>query len=87
MKKAKSSLSKAKSYSEIGRYWDAHDLSDFWKDTKKTAFDIDIESEITYYAVDKKLSDAIQIIANKRGIAADTLINLWVQEKLKGQHA
>ena len=86
MRKAKSSLSHAKSYSKIGRYWDAHELSDCWSDTRKAVFDVDIESEITYYAVDKKLSDAIQSIANKRGIAADTLINLWVQEKLKEQH-
>jgi len=86
MKKAKSSLSHAKSYAEIGIYWDAHDLSDCWRETRKAAFEVEIESEITYYAVDKKLSDAIQTIANKRGIAADTLINLWVQEKLKEQH-
>ena len=85
MRKAKSSLSNAKSYSDIGRYWDSHDLSDCWTDSRKAAFDVDIESEITYYAVDKNLSDAIQTIASKRGIAADTLINLWVQEKLKEQ--
>lgn len=86
MKKAKSTLSHAKSYSEIGHYWDTHDLSDNWDDTRKVAFEVDIESEIIYYAVDKKLSDALQRIASKRGIAADTLINLWVQEKLKEQH-
>ena len=44
---------------------------------------IPTESEVTYYAVDKMLSEKIQVIAHKRGVTADTLINLWVQEKLQ----
>jgi hypothetical protein len=35
--------------------------------------------------VDRTLSDRIQAVAQKRGIAADTLLNLWVQEKLQEQ--
>ena len=31
------------------------------------------------------LSERIQALAQMRGIAADTLINLWVQEKLQEQ--
>jgi len=85
MKKIKSSLSKAVTYKEIGEFWDTHDLSDVWDRTKKASFDVNIKSEMTYYAVDKMLSDQIQSIAQKRGITADTLVNLWVQEKLQEQ--
>ena len=85
MRKHKSSLSQATSYREIGEFWDTHDLSDFWDKTKEAQFDIDIESEVTYYAVDRTLSEKIQSIAQKRGVTADTLINLWVQEKLQEQ--
>jgi hypothetical protein len=87
MSKGRSSLSKAKSYKEIGDFWDTHDLSDFWDKTKQAEFDVDIESEITYYALDKILSERIQAIAQKRGISSDTLINLWLQEKLQEQKA
>jgi hypothetical protein len=87
MNKGRSSLSKAKSYKEIGDFWDTHDLSDFWDKTKQAEFDVDIESEITYYALDKILSERIQAIAQKRGVSADTLINLWLQEKLQEQKA
>ncbi len=52
---------------------------------KEASFEVDIESEVTYYAVDKMLSEKIQAIAQKRGVTADTLINLWVQEKLQDQ--
>jgi hypothetical protein len=87
MNKGRSSLSKAKSYKEIGDFWDTHDLSDFWDKTKQAEFDVDIESEITYYPLDKTLSEQIQAIAQKRGISSDTLINLWLQEKLQEQKA
>ncbi|MDD5434049.1 MAG: CopG family antitoxin [Nitrospira sp.] len=87
MRKHKTSVSEATSYKEIGEFWDTHDLSEFWDKTKEVSFEVDIESEVTYYAVDKLLSEAIQAIAQKRGVTADTLINLWVQEKLQEQKA
>ncbi len=85
MSKGRSTVSKAKSYKEIGDFWDAHDLFDFWDQTQKVEFEVDIKSEITYYCLDKKLSEQVQSIAQKRGVSADTLINLWVQEKLQEQ--
>ena len=60
MRKHKSSVSEATSYKEIGEFWDTHDLSEYWDKTKEAAFKVDIESEITYYAVDKMLSETIQ---------------------------
>lgn len=87
MSKHKSSISKATSYKEMGEFWDTHDVSDFWDKTKEVSFEIDIKSEVTYYAVDKTLSEKIQTIAQKRGVSADTLVNLWVQEKLQKQKA
>jgi hypothetical protein len=87
MRKSKSSLSKAQSYKEIGEFWGTHDLADFWNRTKSVKFEVDIESEVTYYALDSKLSTKIRSIAKKRGVSADTLLNLWVQEKLREQRA
>jgi hypothetical protein len=60
-------------------------LSDFWEKTKEVSFEVDISSEVTYYALDKTLSEQILEIAKERGIAADTLLNLWIQEKLQEQ--
>jgi len=86
MSKGSGTLSKAKSYKEIGDFWDTHDLSDFWDQTKNVEFEVDVKSEITYYSLEKKLSEQIQSIAQRRGVSADTLINLWVQEKLQEQN-
>ncbi|MCK4311843.1 MAG: hypothetical protein KAW88_03810 [Candidatus Cloacimonetes bacterium] len=82
MKRDKSSISKANSYKEIGDFWDSHDLSDYWDKGKEVEIDIDIKSEITLYAVEKDLSDKLQSIAQKQGVSADTLLNLWLQEKI-----
>ena len=83
MKRSKSSLSQGKSYREIGEFWDSHDLDAFWDQTREANFSVDIREEVTYYAIDKSLSQQIQDMARKRGIAADTLINLIVQEKIQ----
>jgi len=85
MKKGKSSVSKAKSYKEMGEFWDTHNLSDHWDKTRKVQFEMDIRSKITYYSIDKKLADQVHAVAKKRGVSADTLLNLWVLEKLQEQ--
>jgi hypothetical protein len=85
MRRSKSSVSKARSYKEIGEFWDEHDLSDFWRKTKKVKFDVDIESEVTYHPIERDLSEKIQLMARKQGISSDTLVNLWLEQKVKEQ--
>jgi hypothetical protein len=82
-KESRSSISKAKSYLEIGEFWDTHDLTDYWDKTRPAQFEVDIQSEVAYYAIDRKLSDSLQKLSAQRGISPETLLNLWVQEKLQ----
>jgi hypothetical protein len=83
MKRNKSSISKASSYKEVGEYWDNHDLSKVWGKTKKVKFDVEIETEATYCAIEKSLSEKVQSIAKKKGVSSDTLVNLWIQQKIQ----
>ena len=83
MKKNRSSISKARSYSEIGEFWDQHDLSDYWGRTRKVKFDVVLEPEATYYPIQKDLSERIQSEARKQGVSSDTLVNLWLEQKIK----
>ena len=85
MKQNKSSISKARSYAEIGEFWDKHDLSDFWGKTRRVRFDVVVEPEATYYPVAKGLSEEIQTAARKQGVSSDTLVNLWPEQKIKEQ--
>jgi len=67
----------------MGEFWDTHDLTDYWDQTEPVEFTVNIQSEITYYPLESSLSDRIQAIAKQRGVSAETLLNLWVQEKLQ----
>jgi hypothetical protein len=87
MNKKRSSILKAKSYEEIGEFWDTHDLTESWDETASVEFEVDLQSEQTYYAVDNRLSAKIQAFAKKRGISPDTLLNLLLQEKLQEQNS
>ncbi|MDI6447734.1 CopG family antitoxin [Anaerobaca lacustris] len=79
----KSSVSEARTYAEIGDFWDEHDLSDYWDATRFIRVDVELESEESLYAVEKGLSDTIRRAAKERGVSPHTLINLWLQEKVQ----
>lgn len=81
MGKNKSTISKSSTYSEMGEYWDQHDLMEVWDQTESVDFSVAIESERIYFPIDRKLSNKIAKIAKLHGITPETLVNLWVQEK------
>ena len=83
MARNKSSLSKAGSYQEIAEFWDTHDLAEYWDQTKPVELEVDLQSEATYYPVENALSKKIRKAARKRGVSPETLLNLWVKEKLE----
>lgn len=79
----KSSVSKARTYAQMGEFWDEHDLSDFWGKTKPARAEVELESEELLYAVEKGLSETIRREAKERGVSPHTLVNLWLQEKIQ----
>jgi hypothetical protein len=82
MKKNKTSISNARAYSEIGDFWDVHDLSEHWNNGKDVSFDVKLETEIFYCPLEKKLSEAMQYAARRHGVSVDALVNMWLQEKI-----
>ncbi len=86
MGESRSSISKARSYQEMGEYWDQHDLGDVWDQTKPVEVEVDLRSDRTYYAVEQSLARKISEMADRSGVSAETLLNLWIQEKLATSH-
>ena len=78
---SKTPISKARTYQEIGAFWDEHDATEFGEQTE-VKFDVNIKSQRKYYPLDGHLSLKIRQIAEERGISEETLLNLWVQEKV-----
>ena len=82
MRAGKTPISKAVSYDQIGDFWDTRDLADHWDETKHVDVEVDIRSRTTYFAVERDLSARIRKLAEERGVSAETLLNLWMNEKL-----
>jgi hypothetical protein len=82
MEENKSSISNTGTYAEIGEFWDTHDLGDYWDQTEHADFKVDLQSEVTYYRLDAELSAKLGEVARQHGVSPETLVNLWVQEKL-----
>ena len=85
MNEGKSSISNAETYGEMGEFWDTHDLGDYWDQTEPVSFNVDIKYEVTYYRLDAELGKQVGEVARQHGVSPETLINLWVQEKLQSQ--
>lgn len=83
MPRRKSSISKAQSYTDMGEFWDAHDLSELWEQTQPAEFQVELQSEVAYYPLDVTLAAKVHSIAKQRGVSPETLLNLWIQEKLQ----
>ncbi|HLM02425.1 MAG TPA: CopG family antitoxin [Pyrinomonadaceae bacterium] len=82
MAENKSSLSKEDSYQKISEFWDANDLSNVWEKTEAAEFEVDLESDVFYYAVETSLSKKLRSIAEKKGLSTESLVNLWLREKV-----
>ena len=85
--KNKSSISKATSYKEMGEYWDREDLDGIWDQTEPVEFSVSLQAEVNYYSIDSALADKIRDVARRRGVSPQTLLNLWVQEKIQEEKA
>lgn len=71
------------SLAEAGEFWDTHSTADYEDLMVDAAFEISLTGRPTYYvAVAKDMALALQNIAQQQGISTQTLINLWLQEKL-----
>lgn len=76
-----SSISQADTDEKIGEFWDAHDFTDF--DNPATP---DVTLEITCAVpIEAELFAALEKEARQRGVQVETLVNLWLQQKLAEQ--
>ena len=77
MPKSKSSISKAQSLEAMGEFWDSHDFTDF--DTDEADVEYKVSSSIS---IEPDLLSDLEQQAKLRGVSIETLVNLWLNEKL-----
>jgi hypothetical protein len=76
----KTGISKADTDEGIGEFWDSHDFTDFDDDSPDVALEVAFAVPL-----EVELFGAIEREARKRGVAVETLVNLWLQQKLVEQ--
>lgn len=68
------------SIEEAAEFWDSHSIADYWDETREVK-NVSVNLARRYFRVDKELASKIDKIARERGVSAETLVNLWLQEK------
>lgn len=67
---------------EAGDFWDTHDFGDYWDQTSEAQFEVDIQSHRFLTALEPELAKRLLERARERGVSTETLINVWLAEKL-----
>lgn len=76
------SIAKAKGIEEIADFWDSHSLDDYWEQTQEVEFEVRMKKR-RRVTIAPDIYDQIETQARSRGIMAETLVNLWLVERLQ----
>jgi len=71
-----------KSIEEAAQFWDSHDLADYWDLTREARFEVDIQRRLFLTPLEPELAKKLVVYARKQGVSTETLINVWLTEKL-----
>ncbi len=76
------SISKAYTLEEIAAFWDTHSLDDYWDQTHEVEFEVRVKQghRVT---LDPDVYTQIRAAARDRGVMPETLVNLWLVERLQ----
>lgn len=81
MKKSKK-VPSFKTIREASDFWNNRDTTDFLDKTKEVQFEIDIKRRRHLVAVEDELIKKVRSLAKSKGVSSETLINLWLKEKV-----
>jgi hypothetical protein len=63
-------------------FWDKHDITDYWDDTKEVKFRASLKKEPKYIALEESIAKKALAVAKEKHVSIETLVNLWLKEKL-----
>ncbi len=65
---------------EASEFWDTHSVSDY--PSHVIQLEYKPEERATFVAIANDLLSQLETQAKERGVSIETLVNLWIQEKL-----
>ncbi len=80
------SISKARTLEEIGEFWDTHSIADYWDETHEVEFEVRAEQR-RRITLDPIVYARLEAQARVRGLLPETLVNLWLAERLAVEKA
>jgi hypothetical protein len=69
---------------DIAEFWDSHSTVDYEDLTREVQFEVQFRSKNAQHTITllPELSDTLQALANTRGVSVETLVNVWLTEKV-----
>jgi len=78
----RTSISQARTLEEIADFWATHSLDDYWDQTHEVAFEVRAQRR-RRITLDPEVYAQVETQARARGLLPETLVNLWVMERLQ----
>jgi hypothetical protein len=67
----------------IAEFWDTHSLADYWDQTELAEFEFDPRARRRcLVAIDPEVLARVRTVAKQKGLQTESLINLWLEQKL-----
>jgi hypothetical protein len=70
------------SVGDASAFWDSHDLTDYLDQTREVKGEVDIQRRMFLTALEPELAKKLVACARKQGVSTETLINVWLTEKV-----
>lgn len=80
--KKRSKIPSFKSLEAFQEFWDKHDLTEFDRQLREVSFEVDLRARRHLVSVDPDLMRRVRQVAREKGLSTESLVNLWLQEKV-----
>jgi hypothetical protein len=68
---------------EASRFWDTHDAGDYEEYLRPVDETLEVSHELPQAVLlERSLSERLKKVARKKGISLETLVNLWLEERV-----
>ena len=75
---------KFRSFDALADFWDNHDLTDYEDELEEVKYKIAKKPSHQFIlSLSDKLTREMRIIVRREGVSMQTLVNLWIQERLQ----
>ena len=76
-----------RSIDEFWKFWDSHSTADYQDQMEDVEVSVNIRSQKVYCPIAHDIVQDIRKEAERQGVSTETLVNVWLKEKLDVVHS